>query len=72
MLNFARKNYRNMKENQEERLIVRNFGPVNNLDIEIRPLTLFIGTQGSGKSTISKLLTICREFGIHLTKPLDN
>ena len=43
-----------------ERLIVRNFGPITNLDIEIRPLTLFIGTQGSGKSTVAKLLTICR------------
>ena len=43
-----------------ERLVVRNFGPITNLDIEIRPLTLFIGTQGSGKSTVAKLLTICR------------
>lgn len=47
---------------KKERLIVRNFGPITNLDIEIRPLTLFIGTQGSGKSTISKLLTICRDI----------
>lgn len=44
-----------------ERLSVRNFGPVTDLYIEIRPLTLFIGTQGSGKSTVSKLLTICRD-----------
>ena len=44
-----------------ERLSVRNFGPITDLDIEIRPLTLFIGTQGSGKSTVSKLLTICRD-----------
>ena len=43
-----------------ERLIVRNFGPITDLDIEIRPLTLFIGTQGSGKSTVAKLLAICR------------
>lgn len=47
---------------KKERLIVRNFGPITNLDIEIRPFTLFIGTQGSGKSTISKLLTICRDL----------
>lgn len=46
----------------KERLIVRNFGPIANLEIEIRPFTLFIGTQGSGKSTISKLLTICRDI----------
>ena len=45
-----------------ERLVVRNFGPITNLDIEIRPLTLFIGTQGSGKSTVAKLLTICRNM----------
>lgn len=46
----------------KERLIVKNFGPITNLDIEIRPFTLFIGTQGSGKSTASKLLTICRDI----------
>ena len=44
----------------KERLVVRNFGPITDLDIEIRPLTLFIGTQGSGKSTVAKLLAICR------------
>ena len=47
---------------EKERLVVKNFGPITNLDIEIRPLTLFIGTQGSGKSTVSKLLTICRDM----------
>lgn len=46
----------------KERLVVRNFGPITNLNIEIRPFTLFIGTQGSGKSTVSKLLTICRDI----------
>lgn len=50
------------KDMTKERLVVRNFGPITDLDIEIRPLTLFIGTQGSGKSTISKLLTICRDI----------
>ena len=45
-----------------EKLTVRNFGPISNLDIIIRPMTLFIGTQGSGKSTIAKLLTFCREL----------
>lgn len=50
-----------MAEIWNERLVVRNFGPVRNLDIEIRPLTLFIGTQGSGKSTVSKLLAVCRD-----------
>lgn len=44
----------------KERLEIRKFGPVKQLDIEIKPLTLFIGTQGSGKSTISKLIAIFR------------
>ena len=51
-----------MAKTVKERLIVKNFGPISNLDIETRPLTLFIGTQGSGKSTVSKLLTICRDL----------
>lgn len=46
----------------KERLKIRNFGPVKQLDIEIKPLTLFIGTQGSGKSTIAKLLSIFRDL----------
>lgn len=45
-----------------ERLKIRHFGPVKDLDIDILPLTLFIGTQGCGKSTISKVLTICRDM----------
>lgn len=44
-----------------EHLIIRNFGPVTSLDIDIKPFTVFIGEQGSGKSTISKVLTICRD-----------
>ena len=54
-----------------ERLVVRNFGPITNLDIEFRKLTLFIGDQGSGKSTLSKLLTICRDYNWWLLM-LDN
>lgn len=51
-----------MAETLNERLVVRNFGPITDMDIVIRPLTMFIGTQGSGKSTVSKLLTICRDL----------
>lgn len=43
-----------------ERLTIRNFGPVRDLDIEIKPLTLFIGDQGVGKSTVVKLYTLFR------------
>lgn len=51
-----------MDTRTKECLIVRDFGPVYDLNIDIKPFTLFIGTQGSGKSAISKLLTICRDM----------
>lgn len=44
-----------------ERLVIRNFGPVNNgLDendgyIEFLPVTVFCGNQATGKSTVAKL-----------------
>ena len=45
----------------QERIKVNHFGPITHVDIEIKRLTFFIGTQGSGKSTVSKLLTIFRD-----------
>ena len=41
-----------------ERLIVRNFGPIKDVEIEIPRLLVFIGDQASGKSTLGKLIYI--------------
>ena len=30
---------------EKERLVVRDFGPITDLDIEFCPLTFFVGTQ---------------------------
>lgn len=39
-------------------ITVRNFGPISDSSrLEIRPLTIFCGQQGSGKSTITKLIS---------------
>lgn len=59
-----------------EKLTIRNFGPIPYLEIEIKRLSIFIGAQGSGKSTISKLLTIFRDISwpIHVienTQPME-
>ena len=40
-----------------ERLIVKSFGPVKDLDIIFRKVTLFIGDQGTGKSCVAKLFS---------------
>lgn len=45
-----------------EHLTIKNFGPIPEADVDIRRVTIFIGSQGSGKSTISKLLTIFRDI----------
>lgn len=45
----------------QETIIIRNFGPIKEIEIQdIRPLTVFIGESGSGKSTIMKVLVLFR------------
>ncbi len=39
-----------------ERLIIRNFGPITDVELELKRFNIFIGDQGTGKSTIAKLL----------------
>lgn len=46
---------------KKENIRVEHFGPITHIDIEIKRITFFIGSQGSGKSTVSKLLTIFRD-----------
>jgi len=40
------------------KLVVKNFGAIKKVNIQIKPLLLFIGQQGTGKSTLAKLITI--------------
>jgi len=37
-----------------EKIIIRNFGPIDSVELDIKPFMTFIGPQASGKSTISK------------------
>ena len=50
----------------KEHLIIKNFGPITDMDVVIKPFTIFIGPQGSGKSTVAKVLTICRDLSWYL------
>ena len=50
-----------MVDEMNEYLCIKNFGPLANIEIDnIRPLTVFIGESGSGKSSIMKVLTLFR------------
>ena len=42
-----------------KRLVVRNVGPIQSLDINLNKVNVFIGPQGSGKSTIAKIVSFC-------------
>ena len=57
-----------------EKLKIHHLGPVKDLNVGILPLTVFIGPQGCGKSTISKVLTICRDMSwiLKLLKAEEN
>lgn len=45
----------------QESIIIKNFGPIKEVEISsIRPLTVFIGESGSGKSTIMKVIVLFR------------
>jgi len=41
-----------------DRLIVKNFGPLKDIDIELNKINIFIGENGSGKSVLAKLINI--------------
>jgi len=41
-----------------DRLIVKNFGPLKDVDIQLNKINFFIGENGSGKSVLAKIITI--------------
>ncbi len=43
-------------------LKIKNFGPVKEATIELKPFLVLIGGQGTGKSTIAKLLSIFQDY----------
>lgn len=45
---------------EKEQLIIKNFGPIKDVNLDLRKTTIFIGEQASGKSTLAKLIGILR------------
>jgi predicted ATPase len=52
----------------QEKLIVKNFFTIKNIEIELSKFNVFIGEQASGKSIIIKLIHSCRSF---LSLPIE-
>ena len=40
-----------------DRITIKNFGPIKNGVVDVNRITLFCGPQGSGKSTVAKLVS---------------
>ena len=41
------------------RLIVRNIGPIKDIELNLRKVNVFMGPQGCGKSTLAKIISFC-------------
>lgn len=55
-------------------LKIKNFGPVKDATIELKPFLVLIGGQGTGKSTIAKLLSIFQDYlwYVHILEKKDD
>lgn len=45
-----------------EKLIIKNFGPIREAEIELKKINIFIGPQGSGKSVIAKIVSAIQSY----------
>ena len=45
-----------------ETLTIKKFGPIEDMTLELRAVTIFIGDQGTGKSTVAKVLSLVKEM----------
>lgn len=46
-------------QNIRRKIEIRNVGPINDVRLNINKVNFFIGPQGSGKSTIAKIISFC-------------
>ena len=44
-----------------ESIEIKNFGPIRHVKLDLKDINVFIGTTGSGKSTVAKLVAIFRD-----------
>ncbi|MFN8284867.1 MAG: AAA family ATPase [Chitinophagales bacterium] len=51
-----------------EKLVIKNFGTIKHVDLDIKKVNVLIGDQGTGKSTVAKVLAIFRDSYFHIIK----
>ncbi len=53
----------------KEKLIIKNFGPIKDVELELGRFNVLIGENGTGKSTVAKVLAVCRDFSYFVADP---
>lgn len=48
-----------------KRITIHNFGPIKDVDIELKEFNFLIGGQGTGKSTLAKMLSIVCDYNLY-------
>lgn len=43
-----------------QKIVIKNFGPIRDAEIEIKPITVLLGEQATGKSTVAQLVHLSR------------
>jgi AAA15 family ATPase/GTPase len=60
----------------KQKIIIKNFGPIKDVEMEIDDFTIFIGPQTSGKSTIAKsvffFMSLRDDMQIYLQRAFDD
>ncbi|MEP6951882.1 MAG: AAA family ATPase [Ginsengibacter sp.] len=46
----------------KEKLVIKNFGPIKAVELELGRFNVLIGENATGKSTVAKVLAVCRYF----------
>ncbi len=52
-----------------DKIKITNFGPIKDIDIEVMKITIFVGPQAGGKSTLAKLVFIFKSLKSIISKP---
>lgn len=60
-----------IQEEVKDRFIVRNFGPIQEIDVELGDLTVLVGAQASGKSLFLQMFKLIKDKNAIL-KSLEN
>ena len=48
-----------------KKIKLRNLGPIKDVDIELKEYNFLIGGQGTGKSTLAKILSIVCDYNLY-------